>query len=60
MKLWEAEDLQGFPVKVEVNVVSNGNKFTLNYSNVSLKAPDAALFKSPAKCSVISDSSLKP
>jgi len=52
MKLWEAEDLQGFPVKVEVNVVSNGNKFALNYTNVSLNAPDPALFKSPTKCAV--------
>jgi len=60
MKLWEAEDLQGFPVKAEVNVVSNGNKFTLNYTNVSLKPPDPALFKSPAKCGVTADSDLKP
>lgn len=60
MKLWEAEDLQGFPVKVEVNVVSNGNKFTLNYTNVSLKPPDPALFKSPARCTAVAASSLKP
>ena len=57
MKLWEAEDLQGFPIKGEVNVVSNGNKFTLNYTNVSLKPPDPALFKSPAKCGM---TNLKP
>lgn len=59
MKLWEAEDLQGFPVKVEVNVVAKGSKFTLNYSNVSLKPPDPALFKSPAKCEITKESDLK-
>jgi hypothetical protein len=60
MKLWEAEDLQGFPVKVEVSVVSNGNKFTLKYTNVSLQPPDPALFESPAKCKVVSDKDYKP
>ena len=60
MKLWEAEDLQGFPVKGEVSVASNGNKFTFNYTDVSLKPPDPALFKSPAKCKVVADKDLKP
>ena len=60
MKLWEAEDLQGFPVKGEVSVASNGNKFTLNYTDVSLKPPDPALFKSPANCKVVTDKDLKP
>jgi hypothetical protein len=60
MKLSEAEDLQGFPVKGEVFVVSNGNKFTFTYTDVSLKPPDPALFKSPAKCRVVSDKDLKP
>lgn len=60
MKLWEAEDLQGFPIKFEVNVPSNGNKFTGNYTDVSLKPPDPSLFKSPAKCGVVSAKGLKP
>ena len=60
MKLWEAEDLQGFPIKNEVSVVSNGNKFTFSYTDVSLKPPDPALFKSPAKCKVVSAKGLKP
>jgi hypothetical protein len=60
MKLWEAEDLQGFPVKGEVFVVSNGNKLTFTYTDVSLKPPDPALFKSPAKCGVVAAKGLKP
>jgi len=52
MKLWEAEDLKGFPIKAEV-VGANGNKFTLIYSNVSLKPPDPALFKAPANCTTL-------
>jgi hypothetical protein len=59
MKLWEAEDLQGFPIKGEVFVVSNGNKFTFDYTDVSLKPPEPALFKSPAKCKAVSASGLK-
>jgi hypothetical protein len=48
MKLWEAEDLQGFPVKIEAE--SNGRKMNIAYTNVSLKAPDAKLFQRPTKC----------
>jgi len=48
MKLWEAEDLEWFPVKIEVE--SNGKKLQVSYKNVSLKTPDAALFAHPAKC----------
>jgi outer membrane lipoprotein-sorting protein len=49
MKLWEAADLKGFPVKVEVEV-GRDHKITVNYTNVSLTHPDPVLFKSPAGC----------
>lgn len=49
MKLWEAEDLDGFPIKIEVNVNDN-EKITSTYTDVSLTAPDPKLFQHPAKC----------
>ncbi len=48
MKLWEAEDLDGFPVKIEAE--ANGRRMSIAYRNVSLKPPDAKLFRRPAKC----------
>ncbi len=48
LKLWKAQDLQGFPVKIEVAHPSR--TITVNYTNVALDKPDAALFKIPAKC----------
>jgi hypothetical protein len=58
MKLWEAEDLKGFPVKIEVDT-GHDRKFTVNYSNVSLTPPDPALFKSPARCTTVDPGSWK-
>lgn len=48
MKLWEAGDLQNFPIKIAVD--SNGQKFEANYSKVDLKTPDQRLFRHPVKC----------
>ena len=50
MKLYEAEDLKGFPIKIDVENTGNKAKFTMNYSDVSLEPPDAKLFERPAKC----------
>jgi hypothetical protein len=50
MKLCRAEDLSGFPLRIDVENAMNHNKFTINYSNVSLEAPDPKLFEHPAKC----------
>jgi hypothetical protein len=49
MKVWEAEDLSGFPVKTEIDV-GNERKFTVSYTNVRLVRPDPALFKVPPDC----------
>jgi hypothetical protein len=48
MKLWKADDLQNFPIKIAVD--SNGRHFEANYSKVDLKAPDPKLFQHPVKC----------
>jgi hypothetical protein len=49
VKLWEAEDLKGFPVKMEIEPQGR-NKFTISYSDVSLEPPDPKLFVRPAIC----------
>ena len=50
MKLYRAEDLNGFPLKIDVENPMNHAKFTITYSDVSLEPPDAKLFERPAKC----------
>ena len=50
MKLYRAEDLSGFPLKIDVENPANRAKFMITYSNVSLEPPDAKLFERPAKC----------
>ena len=48
MTLWKADDLHGFPVKIEV--VHSSRTLTVSYKDVSLETPDAKLFQLPAKC----------
>jgi hypothetical protein len=48
IKLWKAEDLDGFPIRIEVE--EGGQTYTSTYTNVSLKPPDPNLFQHPAKC----------
>jgi hypothetical protein len=50
-KLWEAEDLDGFPIKMQIEPPSKA-KFVLNYTDVSLNPPDPKLFQLPAICRV--------
>jgi hypothetical protein len=47
-KVWEAEDLHGIPVRIESHV----GEVTLIaiYRDISIAAPDAALFAVPDKC----------
>jgi hypothetical protein len=56
MKLWEAEDLDRFPVKIEVEPTDPAGrpieKVTLTYSNVSLRPPDEGLFQHPPNCTM--------
>lgn len=48
MKLWEAEDLGGFPMRIEIERA--GQKVTSSYRSVSLEPPDPKRFWHPAKC----------
>jgi hypothetical protein len=50
MRLWEAEDLSGFPIKVEVHNSITNRTLTISYSDVSLQPPDRKLFVRPEKC----------
>ena len=49
IKLWEAEDLKGFPIKIEMQPSSKPG-FTINYTDVSMDRPDPKLFQLPALC----------
>ena len=48
MKVWEAEDLQEFPLKVQVE--SARGPMTVVYKDVSFDAPAASLFVHPDNC----------
>jgi hypothetical protein len=48
MKVWEAEDLKGFPVKVEMQ--SSRGPITIQYKDVSFSEPEASLFTHPDNC----------
>jgi hypothetical protein len=49
MRLWEAEDLQGFPVKIE-NRRSEVRHWVINYKDVVLGPQDPTLFVVPNQC----------
>jgi len=49
LKLWEADDLSGFPLKVEV-YRRTGPPITLTYKDIKIGKPDPALFAHPATC----------
>lgn len=48
MKVWEAQDLKGFPVKVEMQ--SSQGPMTIEYKNISLDEQPASLFTHPDNC----------
>jgi hypothetical protein len=52
LRVWEAEDLKGVPVKIESRL-PDGSKVIVVHRDVLLGAPDAALFALPAKCTPI-------
>jgi hypothetical protein len=58
IKMWEAEELNGFPIVMEVTTPVGG-KFKLTYTKVNLKAPDPGLFKRPARCREFSTGTVK-
>jgi hypothetical protein len=48
MKLWEAQDLKGFPIKIEMQ--SSRGPMTIEYKDISFSEPDASLFTHPDSC----------
>jgi hypothetical protein len=48
MKVWEAEDLKGFPIKVEIE--SSRGPMAVKYKDVSFSEPPASLFTHPENC----------
>jgi hypothetical protein len=48
MKVWEAEDLKGFPIKIEMQ--SSRGPVSLQYKDISLDDPPASLFVHPDNC----------
>jgi hypothetical protein len=49
VRFWEADDLKGFPIKVEVDR-PGGRVVTIAFKDVKLERPDPALFKHEAHC----------
>ena len=48
MKVWEAQDLHGFPIKVEMQTTRG--PMTIEYKDVSFAEADASLFTHPDNC----------
>ena len=49
MRFWEAEDLQGFPIKIDFQR-ADGRRSTVRYKNVYLGPQDPTLFIHPKSC----------
>jgi len=49
VKFWEADDLNGFPIKIEIGPAGKKTT-TITYKDVKLGPPDSALFKLPTNC----------
>jgi hypothetical protein len=54
MRLWEAEDLQGFPIKIE-NRRAEARRWVINYTNVVLGPQDPTFFVIPDTCQGTAD-----
>jgi hypothetical protein len=54
-KVWEANDLNGFPIKIE----ALGSP-TLIFRDIVLATPDPELFRPPSKCPRVEDIKAKP
>jgi len=47
--IWAANDLKGFPVEIQFKS-QEGNDMVMQFSDVKLEKPDAALFEPPTDC----------
>lgn len=50
MKTWQADDLKGFPIRIDWHNLSNDRTSTFTFKDVKLQTPDAKLFVRPADC----------
>lgn len=48
MKVWEADDLKGFPIKIEIQ--SDRGPITVQYKDISFDTPPASMFTHPDNC----------
>jgi outer membrane lipoprotein-sorting protein len=48
MKVWEAQDLKGFPIKIETQ--TSRGPMTIEYKDISFREPEASLFVHPDNC----------
>ena len=64
MKFWEAEDLQGFPIKIEFllpgGVPSQGRDPVIRFNNVVLAPQDPTLFFHPKSCQQLPQPDSRP
>jgi hypothetical protein len=59
MRFWEAEDLEGFPIKVEF-IVPGGHGPIIRYQDVVLGPQDPTLFVHPKSCQPLPQSEAAP
>jgi hypothetical protein len=59
LKFWEAEDLHGFPIKIEARAGSNGLPATILYKNIVLAPQDPTLFIYPKDCAELPEPAQK-
>jgi hypothetical protein len=59
MRFWEAEDLEGFPIKIEF-VLPRGHGPVIRYKNVVLGAQDSTLFFHPKSCQPLPEAPAAP
>jgi len=53
LKLWEADDLQGFPIKIEFVRAGGKHNVVVLYKNVNLGPQDPTLFIHPKSCDLL-------
>lgn len=59
MRFWEADDLQGFPIKIEF-LVAGGRDPIIRYKNVVLGPQDPTLFIHPNSCQSLPGTEMTP
>jgi hypothetical protein len=59
LKFWEAEDLRGFPIRIEARAGSNPTAGIIQYKNVILGPQDSTLFIYPKDCAELPEPAAK-